>query len=292
MALSQPRVNFGVHSFTAYKRADGMPYGPQLRVLQGSTFKLEGNNVELFGGSNRFAWAIEEGDTNASFEFSVSEYPNWLFEVFGGKAPTVGNPEASGNVSQLANKKGTSVVNGTTGLLATVTVSSAADLKFGKYVIKATAANAFKVYAMSDVDFSRGALLSITNDDMEIASFTGVAGNGSTHAIAALGITFTTGSGTTAFTIGDTATFEIRPVNTLNREVKIGGISDSLPEFSAVLYLQKRASGAVFECEVYKMKASGLSLGAERKAFSQNDYSAQASYDSVENAVCRIREVE
>lgn len=291
MALSQPRINFGVHSFTAYKRADGMPYGPQLRVLQGSTFNLEGNNVELFGGSNRFAWAVEEGDTNASFEFSVSEYPNWLFEVFGGKAPTVGSPEASGNVSSVTNKQGTSVV-AATGLLPTVTVTTAANLKFGKYVIRATAADAFKVYALSDVDFSRGAALTITDDTMEIASFTGVAGSGSTHAIANLGITFTTGASATAMVAGHTATFEIRPVNTLNREVKIGGISDSLPEFSAVLYLQKRASGAVFECEVYKLKGSGLSLGAERKAYSQNDYSALASYDSVENAICRIREVE
>ena len=291
MPLTQPRVTFGVHSFTAYKRADGMPYGPQLRVLQGSTFNLEGNNVELFGGSNRFAWAEEEGDTNASFEFSVSEYPSWLFEVFGGKAPTVGAAEASGNVSSLANKKGSSMV-AATGLLGTITVATAANLKFGKYVVQATASNAFKVYAMSDVDFGRGAALDFTNDTMEIAAFTGVAGSGSTHAITGLGITFTTGASAAAFVTGDTAVFEIRPVNTINREVKIGGIADSLPEFSAVLYLQKRASGAVFECEVYRLKGSGISLGAERKAFGQNDYSALASYDSVENAVCKIREVE
>ena len=291
MPLTQPRVTFGVHSFTAYKRADGMPYGPQLRVLQGSTFNLEGNNVELFGGSNRFAWAVEEGDTNASFEFSVSEYPSWLFEVFGGKAPTVGAAETSGNVSAVANKKGASMV-AATGLLPTVTVANAVNLKFGKYVVQATAANAFKVYALSDVDFGRGASLDFTNDSMEIAAFTSVVGSGSTHSITGLGITFTTGASPAAFATGDTAVFEIRPVNTLNREVKIGGIADSLPEFSAVLYLQKRATGAVFECEVYRLKGSGISLGAERKAFGQNDYSALASYDSVENAVCKIREVE
>jgi hypothetical protein len=291
MSLSQPRVAFGVHSFTAYKRADGKPYGPQMRVLQGSTFNLEGSDIELFGGSNNFSWAVEQGDINASFEFSVSEYPNWLFEVFGGKAPTVGTVEASGNVGNAANKKGSSVV-AATGLLAAITTTTAANLKFGKYVIEATASNAFKVYAMSDVDFGRGAALSFTNDMMEIAAFTGVAGSGSTHAIAGLGITLVTGASAAAFVAGDTATFEIRPINTFNRSVKIGGISDVFPEFSAVLYLQKRASGAVIQCDVYKLKASGLSIGAERKAFSQNDYTALASYDSEQNAVFEFKEVE
>ena len=289
--LSQPRSNFGVHSLTAFKITDGMPYGPQIRVLQGSTFNIEGQTIELFGGSNKFSWALEEGDTNASLEFSVSEYPNWLFEVFGGKAPTVGSPEASGNVSAIANKQGTSIV-AATGLLATVTVATAANLKFTKFVIRATAADAFKVYAYSDVDFGRGAALDFVDDTMEVGSFTGVAGSGSTHSIVELGVTFTTGASAAAFVVGDTATFEIRPINTYNRSVKIGGIADILPEFSAVVYLQKSARGKVFECEIYRLKGSGLSIGAERKTFSQNDYSALAAYDSTENAICEIREVE
>lgn len=291
MALSNPRTTFGIHSLTAFKRTDGMPYGAQLRVLQGSQLNIEGATEGLSGGSNKFFWAIEEGDSSVSFEFSVSEYPNWLFEVFGGKAPTQGSAEASGGVSTLTDKFGTSVV-AATGLLGTVTVATAANLKFGRYVVKATAADAFKVYALSDVDFGRGAALDFTNDDMEIASFTGLVGSGATHTITELGITFTTGASATAFVSGDTATFEIRPINTFNRSVKIGGISDTLPEFSAMLYLQKSALGAVFECEVYRAKGSGLGLGAERKAFGQNDYSALVAYDSVEDAICRIREVE
>jgi hypothetical protein len=291
MSLSQPRVTFGVHSLTAFKRSDGMPYGEMMRVLQGSTFNLEGEDIELKGGSNNFSWAVEQGDISASLEFSVSEYPNWLFEVFGGKAPNQGSPEASGNASALANKLGSSMV-AATGLISTITVAAAADLKFGKYVVRATAADAFKVYALSNVDFGRGTSLDFVDNSLEIASFTGVVGSGSTHTIAALGITFTTGASATAFNSGDTAIFELRPVNTLNRIVKIGGIADVFPEFSAVLYMQKRASGAVLEAEVYKLKASGLSLGAERKAFGQNEYSALASYDAAEDAIFRVREVE
>ncbi len=93
-------------------------------------------------------------------------------------------------------------------------------------------------------------------------------------------------------TIGDTATFEVRPVNTFNREVKIGGLSDVFPEFGCLVYAQKSGTGAVVEIEAYKCKAIGLGIGAERKQFGASDYTAKLAYDSAANALCRIREVE
>jgi len=267
-----------------------VPYG-EARVVQGSTFMLEGDTIELRGGASRFAWAVEDGDINAELAFSVSEYPNWLFELFGGKAPTAGTAEASGGISTLTDKYGTTIV-GATGFLATITASTAANLKFGRYVVKATASNAVKVFALSDVDFGRGTSLDFTDDTLEIAAFTGIAGSGSTHVIANLGITLTTGASAAAFTVGDTATFEIRPINTFNRDVKIGGLNDVFPEFGCLVYAQKSGNGSVFEIEAYKCKALGLGLGAERKAFGSNEYTAKLAYDSTENALCRIREVE
>lgn len=93
-------------------------------------------------------------------------------------------------------------------------------------------------------------------------------------------------------TVGDTATFEVRPVNTFNREVKVGGLSDVFPEFSCLIYAQKSGSGAVVEIEAYKCKAIGLGLGAERKQFGASDYTAKLAYDSVQNALFRYREIE
>lgn len=290
MGLSQPKTIFGIHTMTPYNRETLVPYGVA-RVLQGSTLTLEGETVELFGGSNKFAWAIEDGDfTTAEIAFTMSEYPNWLFTLFGGKAPTVNAAEASGNISAITDKKGDSVV-AATGLLASVTTTTAANLKTGSYVIQATATNAFAVYAMSDVDFGRGAALDFLDDSLKIAEFTGVAGLGSTHAIVELGITLTTGASATAFVVGDSATFEIRAVNTESREVVIGGIADVFPEFGAFLYAQKSGSGQVFEIEAFKCKALGLGLGAERKTFGQNDYSAKMTYDSSRNGILKIREV-
>lgn len=290
MPLSQPRTLFGVHSVTTLKRTDGMPYGTA-RVVQGSTFSLEGDTIELFGGSSRFAWAIEDGDINAELSFSVSEYPNWLFELFGGKAPTQGTAETTGNVSTVTDKKGGSVVGATGVLSVTAKAGSEADLKTGKYVIKATGAAAFKVYALSNVDFGRGASADFTDDSLEVFAKTGATSSEAID-VPNFGLTITMGGSAPAMVSGDTATFEVRAINTFNREVKIGGIADTFPEFGALIYAQKSGSGAVFEIEAYKMKSIGISLGAERKTFAQNDYNAKASYDSLENAVCRIREVE
>jgi len=289
MALSDPRVLFGVHSVTPINRTNGVPYGTA-RVVQGSTFTLEGDTIELFGGSNRFAWAIEDGDITAELSFSVSEYPNWLFTLFGGKAPTQGTAESGGYATAISNKKGTSIV-AATGLLSTITLTTPSDLKFGRYTIVATSDNDIDVYCASDVDFGRGTAGDFLDDSLKIASAIEIS-TGGTDLIANYGITLTGGGSATAFVTGDSATFEIRPINTFNRTVKIGGISDVFPEFGLIAYGQKRGNGAIFEIEAYKMKAIGITLGAERKTWAQNDYTAKASYDSVQNAVCRISEVE
>lgn len=290
MSLSQPRVIFGVHSVTAYNVNTGAPYGTA-RVVQGSTFKMTGDTIELKGGSNKYSWAVEDGDVTAELSFGLSEYSDWVFEVFGGKAPSVGTAEASGNVSTITDKKGTSVVAAAGILSVAATSGDEADLKMGKYVVKATAADAFKVYSMSNIDFGRGTAADFADDTLAIFTKTGATAN-EVIVIPEFGLTITMGASAPAMTIGDSATFEVRPINTYNRQVKLGGISDVFPEFGAFIYGQKRGTGAIFEVEVYRMKAIGLTLGAERKAFAQNEYTAKAYYDSVENALCRVREIE
>lgn len=291
MPLSQPRTLFGVHSLTPYNRQTMVPYG-EAQVLQGSTFALEGSLIELKGGSSRFSWAVEDGDIDATLSFTVSEYPNWLFELFGGKAPTQGSAEASGNISSIVDVFGTSVV-AATGIASVTAIptTGAANLKMGKYVVQATASDAFKVYCLSDADFGRGTDGSFVDDSLAIFSQTGAA-TGQTYDITAFGLRITMGASATAMTIGDTASFEVRPINTFNRIVKIGGIADSFPEFGCIIYAQKSASGALFEIDAFKMKAIGINLGAERKAFGQSEYSAKAAYDSVKNGICQITEVE
>lgn len=289
MSQSQPRTLFSIHSLTAYNRTTSQPYGGELRVLQGSTFSFTGETVELRGGSLKVPWQVEDGDINSELSFSVSEYPNWLFELFGGKAPTVGTAEAAGYVSAITNKKGTSVV-AATGVLAAITTGAAADLKAGKYVAVATTTTALKIYSMSDVDFSRGTAGSFTADDGGIGTLT--IGTGAASPLANFGISLTGGASATAFVVGDSAEFEIRGINTFNRKVKLGGLTDVFPEFGAFLAAEKSGSGSVFMIDCFKCKNIGLTLGAERKAFSSNEYTAKLSYDSAKDGIAEITEVQ
>lgn len=289
MSLKKPRTIFGVHSITPYNLSTGLPYG-MARVLQGSTLTMEGNTIKLLGGSNKNAWASEDGDSTTSLKFTMSEYPDWMIALFTGATVTNGSAEASGNISALTDKNGTSVV-AAAGLLSVIASTTPADMKFGKYVVKATAVDAVSIYCLSDADFARGADAVFTDDTLLIDTWTGITTGGS-HLVAGFGITLTAGASATAMTIGDTATFDVRPVNTFNRTAKIGGIADSAPEFGCIVMAQKSGSGALFEIDLFKCKSIGLVLGADRKTFAQSEKEVDALYDSEKDGVFTIREVE
>ncbi len=288
MSLSQPRTLFGVHTMAPYNPSTGEYYGIA-RVIQGSTFKMEGDVIELKGGSNRFSWKVEDGDINAEYAFTMSEYPDWLFQLFGGKAPTTGSAEASGNLGTVTNVKGTSIV-AATGILGTLALDVAADLKFGHYLLKATDADTLAVYVSTNIDFGRGTDVDYTSDLLLVGSFN--VSTGAATGVAGLGWEATGGASVTAFVAGDTAEFKIRPINTYNRTVRLGGIADTFPEFGAFLYGQKSGSGTEAELRVFRMKTIGLTLGAERKQFGQSEYTAKAYYDSVKDGVCDYTEIE
>ena len=289
MALSNPRIFYGIHSVTPYSISTGEYYG-MMRVLKGSTFTLSGDVVELRGGSNRFPWAAEDGNISAELNLNCSEYPDFLFEIFMGKALSTVAAEANGNCSAIANKKGTSIV-ATTGLAsAAVKVASKAELKFGKYVVKATDATHVDVYASTNIDFNRGTdevfesdLLKITAAPLEITT-------GTATEVTNFGIDLTGGSGTIGMVAGDTATFEVRPITTgSNRTGTFGGLSDVFPSFGALLYSAQRGNGEMLEIDVFSVKSIGLSLGAQEKAFSEFTVTGKASYDSTRSGVFSIR---
>lgn len=288
MSLSNPIAVYGVHSVSPYSRTTGLFHGT-LKVLDSSSIALNGEQNELRGGSNRHAWASEDGPITSEMNLKVGQMEDFMYELFLGKAPTALSAEASGNVSTLTNKHGTSMV-AVTGLLGTITVSTAANLKFGRYVIIATGAAAFDIYMSSDIDHTRGTDTEFTTDDLKVASVTGVA-TGAGSAVAALGLTFTGGASTTAFVTGDTATFEVRPVNEGGSTVRVGGSSDVFPEFGCVIMAQARSTGELFEIDAFRCKASGMPLGFEAFAWSKPELKAKLLYDSDKNGLFDMRRV-
>jgi hypothetical protein len=290
MARKEARTIFGVHSVTPYNPSTGEFYGTA-KVLGEASAKLSGELVKLMGGASPYPWKIESGTISSEFSMKLREYPDFLFELLAGKAPTSSGADTAGAVSALTNVKGTSLQSATTGI-ASIAVKAAvkADLKFGKYILKATSTTAVKVYAASDVDFNRGTDKTLLEDNLEVAGpFTVVASTATE--ITGFGLEITGGSGTIGMTIGDTASFEVKPPSTESMEVKVGGSADTSPEFGMIIMAQKQGSGEMVELDVFRAKGIGLPIGFTEKAFSEAEVSVEAFYDSAKDGVFKLRHI-
>lgn len=291
MALSDPKTIFGVHSFSPYNRTTGEFYGI-MRVLQSSSLTLSGDLVTLQGGSQRFPWQVEDGFITAELALSFNDYPNFVYELFLGKAPTDNAAEASGDASTLTNKNGTSVVDSSTGI-ATIGVKSGSedDLKMGKLLVKAVSATTVDIFYSSNVDFARGTNKSYEDDLLKVTASPLTISTSAATEIPGFGLELTGGSGTIGFTTSDTATAEIRPINTSSTTVTIGGLTDIFPEFGAIIVAQQQGTGNMYELDCFRVKALGLPLNFQAKSYSTAEVNAQAFYDSAKNGVVSMREI-
>lgn len=199
MALSNIRYVYGVHSFAPYSRTTGEFYGIA-RVLGGSSVSLSGELVKLNGGSNKYPWAVEDSTITAEIALKVKQYEDFMFELFLGKAPTAVAADSAGTVSSIVDKYGTSVV-ASTGLasVSVIPTTGAADLKFGKYVVKAASATTIDVYVSSNIDFARGSDADYQNDLLKVTVSPVTITTGGNTDIANLGLRFVGGAGVIAF---------------------------------------------------------------------------------------------
>jgi len=288
MSLSTPRSIFGVHSVAPYSRSTGMFYGI-MKILDGSNLNLQAEQVDLQGGSNKYPWASEDGYSSGELSLKVGQLDDFVFELFLGKAPTATTSETSGNVSTAVNKYGSSMIAATGVLTPTVIpTTGAANLKFGKYVIKALSSTSFGIYMSSDIDHSRGTDESYDSDILLVETVTGVA-TGANSDVASLGLRFTGGASATAFVTGDTATFEVRPVNSKSSVAVIGAAADVFPEFGAIVMAQKRSGDELFELDIYRCKASGMPISFEAKAWNKPEVKAKLLYDSAKDGLFGFR---
>lgn len=293
--LSNPRIIFGVHSFTAYDRDSGLPYGTAL-VVGDSSFALSGELASLNGGSNKYPWAVEETNITSELTVNVKQYEDWMMQLFLGKKPTAAGASATGSVSALTDKKGT-IVDATKGIASvSVVTGSESDLKFGKYVVKLVdkTADTVHVYAMSNVDFARGTSKNFEDDLLRITDSPLTITNGGDITIPGFGVKLVGGSAVdfaSLSTDGDTAIFEILPPSQKSISAIFGGSSDVFPEFGAIVVGQKRGSGEMVELDIFRLKAVGLPMGFKEKAFSEAEIKAQAFYDADKNGVFGLRHI-
>lgn len=291
MSLGNPRILFGVHSISPYNRTTKLPYGI-LKVIGSASLSLQSDLEQLFGGSSKFAWAAESKTVNAECSAKVKAYPGFLFSLFLGATVTDAGVDTTGAVSTLTNQNGTSLKSATTGI-ASIAVKAAqkANLKFGKYVLKVLTSTTVGLYLLSDIDISRGTDGVYTDDTLLITLTIAAITTGGTIAMDDFGLELTGGSGTIGMTVGDTATFEVKPPSTASTSIVVGASSDTMPAFGALLLSQKRATGEMFEIDAHNVVGSGLPIMMEEQAFSQPELKMTCLYDSALDRVFSIRHI-
>lgn len=290
MGLSADRILFGIHSISPYRRTDRMPYGI-LKIIGSANLALNTDLEQLFGGASKYAWAAETKTVATEFSAKVKAYPGFLFTLFLGADVTDTAADANGTVTAVANVKGTSIIAATG--LASVTVKAAAklDLKFGKYVLKATDATHVDVYGYTDIDNKRGADISFQDDALKLTAAPLAIAQGAPVDVPNMGLTLTGGAGVIALVVGDTASFEVMPPSTKSTVITVGAAGTTMPDFGAILLAAKRATGEMFEIDALNCVGGGLPISLEEMAFSQPELKMTCLYDSGADAVFKMRHI-
>lgn len=291
MSLSEPRIIYGIHSFSPRNRVSKLPYGI-LKVIGSCNLALSSDLEQLYAGSNKFAWAAENKTVKTDLSAKVKAYPGFLFSLFLGANVTENAPDSAGSVTALTNALGTSLQHATTGI-ASVSVKAAqkANLKFGQYVVKVLTSTTVGIYLMSDIDSARGTDASYADDTLKLTLSTITIASGVDTDVDSLGLTFSGGSGTIGMVVGDSAYFSVKPPSAGSSEIIVGRAEDSIPDFEAIMYAQKRATGEMFEIVAHNCVGGGLPISFEEQAFSQADLKMTCLYDQSLNRVFTIRHI-
>lgn len=283
------RINYGIHSICPFRISDGLPYGI-LKVLGGGTLTLASEFEELFGGSNKFAWAVEAKTISSEWTASVKSMPDFLFELFLGASVSTIAASANGTVGALESVKGSLI--GTTGVASVAALSgSETDLKDGVYIVKAVSATTVDVYALTDIEFKRlgTTALDFENEALKVTATALTITTGADVTIPKLGVKLVGGSGTIAMNVGDTARFHVNSAHGGVSTIDIGASSTIFPEHRQLCLGQKRANGDVFEMEIYKVVGSGMPIPFEEQTFAIPELAMKIVQDSGVDKVATIR---
>ncbi len=225
-------TNFGIHQATFKDLLDPSMWGTA-KIIGSAEADLKPELIKLEGGSNSVPWGAAPGRASGELTLTIKQYDKQVLRFL---APWKddsevedANGEASGSITALVNVKGTSVFSATTGI-ATVAITTAANLAPGNYKIVATGAATVDIYCDSDVtgkvDY-QNADLKVNDSTITIATTTGTVFKG---------LTITGGSGTIGFTTGDIATFSVLPISNYLMKNYFGKIGAQLREFSLTIY--------------------------------------------------------
>jgi hypothetical protein len=274
MTLSRSQSVFGIHSICAYNPDTFEPYGIA-KVVGSLAFQNSGEQIPLHGGSSLYPWEIEAGIISAEGSFLFKEVPDWSFQAFQGAAATTNAAETGGAATTIANINGTSAVAATGILSVGVESGQEAEVKTGLYMVKVVTATTVDVYALTDVDFRRGTDLTYQNDALKITASPLTIATSTAVTIPNTGLELTGGGGTIAMTVGDTAWFDARSINTGSTTVTVGADGNTFLDTGILCAAQKKGNSEIFLLDLMRVKATGFPFNLTEKAWMESEISFQ-----------------
>lgn len=232
-----PVTNFGIHQITFRDLVDPSIMGTG-KILDNATPELTQELVKLTGGSSAFSWAAAPGLADGTISVVLKQYDKNILKFINSNLSDETNivenasGDAAGFTSAIANGKGVSVVDATTGIASiAVDSSTVANLAYGDYAVKAVSATTVDLYLNTDISGKA----TYVDDNLKITS-TPITIPGTGGTVVSNGVEFTGGSGTVALVTGDVATFSVRPINTYNLTNFIGKIGSAPKEFRVDIF--------------------------------------------------------
>lgn len=225
-------TSFGIHQATFKDILDGS-WGIA-KILGSAEADLKQELIPLEGGSSMVPWAAAPGRASGELTLTIRQYDKQILKFLspylaGASDSETLAGEASGSITTVVNAKGTSVKNNTTGI-ASIAITTAADLAPGNYKVVAASATTVDIYI--DYDGTGNASYQDNEGKVNSTAITIASGAGTVFK----GLTITGGSGTIGFTTGDIATFTVNPISNYLLKRYFGKVGAQLREFSLTIY--------------------------------------------------------
>lgn len=258
--LNEPIRLFGTKEVALFDRRTGKPFGLSKWIDQ-QNIDATRDTIKLMTGAYGAPVKAISGDGEHSLSITFSHFDSWMCYPLFGVDPTEFASSANPTVGPKENISGVSL-NGTTVAAST---TNAANAKFGRYIVIATATAKVNIYGLSSVDFNRGTKVDFIDNSLKLLATDITVTTGGVE-VPSLGIKLTAGA-TPAYVTGDSFIFSVRPAISEGYLMKINSLK-SAPEVGLV-FTSEEDNGLMNIITYPRVVAQGPTLNFARKDFNK-----------------------
>ena len=261
-----PFFNFGASDIRIVSRTTKLSLA-HMRVVGDIGGEYSADTVEVSGGSLNFPYAVAITGFKGSLKINCKEYdPDTQAIMSGAQTSTFATPAANGEVTDVANVTGTSLLSAAGFIAPTVTAADIADVKGGWYLCVAASTSTFNIYALNMAHLARGTNVTLQDKTglVNAAPITIPTDPAATAVNTDLGLTFTRGASALSVTSGDSFIFYVKPTFVEAHTLVFGQQASTFDKVMVYLASEREGGMTTFAI-MYNCKCMGAPLPFKRK---------------------------